>query len=58
MQDNRYSQPFFNTLPPAVVALAAAIFAVELLLSLGARGIIGGCRRSRTSPSMLPSCHG
>lgn len=42
MQDNRYSQPIFNALPPAVVALAFAIFAVEVLLSLGARGIIGG----------------
>ncbi|MEM9427176.1 MAG: rhomboid family intramembrane serine protease, partial [Pseudomonadota bacterium] len=43
MQDNvRHDQPFFNALPPAVVALALAIFAVELLFTLGARGIIGG----------------
>lgn len=42
MQDDRYSQPVFNTLPPAVVALAFAIFSVEVLLTLAARGIIGG----------------
>ena len=42
MQDDDYAQPFFNALPPAVVALALAIFAVELLLTLGARGYVGG----------------
>jgi membrane associated rhomboid family serine protease len=42
MNDDRHSQPVFNVLPPAVVALALAIFAVELLLTLGARGYIGG----------------
>lgn len=42
MTDEEYSQPLFNALPPAVLALALAIFAVEALLSLGARGIIGG----------------
>ena len=42
MQDENYSEPLFNRLPPAVVALALAIFAVEVLLGLGARGILGG----------------
>lgn len=42
MQDHRSPQPVFNSLPPAVVALAVAIFAVEVVLTLGARGIIGG----------------
>lgn len=42
MQDEDYSQPVMNALPPAVVALALAIFAVEVLFMLGARGIIGG----------------
>lgn len=43
MQDNaRHDQPFFNALPPAVVALALAIFAVEVLFTLGSRGTIGG----------------
>lgn len=32
----------FNTLPPVVVALALVIFGVEVVLSLGARGIFGG----------------
>lgn len=32
----------FHALPPVVVALALAMFAVELLLSAGARGFIGG----------------
>lgn len=35
-------QPLFNALPPVVVALALAIFGVELLISAGARGYIGG----------------
>lgn len=42
MNDDRYSQPVFNVLPPAVVALALAILAVELLLWAGSRGLIGG----------------
>ncbi len=42
MSDENYSQPLFNALPPAVVALALAIFGVELLLTMGARGYIGG----------------
>ncbi len=42
MNDQKYSQPLFNALPPAVVALALAILSVEVLLWLGARGIIGG----------------
>ena len=42
MSNENYTQPVFNALPPAVVALALAIFGVELLLTIGARGIIGG----------------
>lgn len=42
MSNEDYTQPLFNALPPAVVALALAIFGVELLLTLGARGYIGG----------------
>lgn len=42
MDSDRHTQPVFNALPPAVVALALAIFAVELLFTLAARGIIGG----------------
>jgi len=34
--------PVVNSLPPAVVALALAIFAVEVVFLLGARSIIGG----------------
>ncbi|NNE88749.1 MAG: rhomboid family intramembrane serine protease [Silicimonas sp.] len=42
MQDEDFSQPFFNTLPPAVVALALSMFAVEIFFWLGEAGIIGG----------------
>lgn len=35
-------QPLFNSLPPAVAALALAILGVELLISAGARGYVGG----------------
>ncbi len=42
MSDTPEIQPLMNPLPPAVVALALAIFAVEVLLSAGARGFIGG----------------
>ncbi len=35
-------QPLFNRLPPVVVALALAIFGVEVLISAGARGYVGG----------------
>lgn len=42
MQDNEYTQPLFNALPPAVVALALAIFAVEVTLTLAEWGWIGG----------------
>ncbi|MEO1536582.1 MAG: rhomboid family intramembrane serine protease [Pseudomonadota bacterium] len=42
MQNDPNAQPVFNSLPPAVVALACAIFAVEVVLMLGSRGIIGG----------------
>ena len=36
------NQPVFNAVPPAVVALAFAIFAVEVLLMIGSYGVIGG----------------
>ena len=42
MSDHPPMQPVVNPLPPLVVALALAIFAVELLMSAGARGYIGG----------------
>lgn len=42
MSDDDYTQPLFNALPPAVVALALAIFGVEVLLSAGTRGYVGG----------------
>ena len=42
MRDDDYSQPLFNALPSAVVALALAIFAVEAVLSLADRGLLGG----------------
>ena len=42
MQDEDFSQPLFNALPPAVVAIALAIISVELLLTAGARGYLGG----------------
>lgn len=42
MKNDDFSQPMFNALPPAVVALALVIFAVEILFGLAARGVIGG----------------
>lgn len=42
MSSEDHTQPLFNALPPVVAALALAILAVELLLSAGARGYIGG----------------
>ncbi|MEL7149915.1 MAG: rhomboid family intramembrane serine protease [Pseudomonadota bacterium] len=42
MDSDQHTQPVFNALPPAVAALALAIFAIEVLFNLGARGIIGG----------------
>ena len=42
MSNSNFNQPVFNSLPAAVVALALAIFAVEVLLTLGARGYVGG----------------
>lgn len=42
MRQEDHSQPLFNALPPAVVALALAIFAVEAVLTAGARGYLGG----------------
>ncbi len=35
-------QPVVNPLPPAVVALALAIFAIEIVISAGAEGFVGG----------------
>jgi len=37
-----YSQPVFNSLPKAVIALAVVIMAIELILTAGARGYLGG----------------
>ncbi|MCV6594326.1 MAG: rhomboid family intramembrane serine protease [Silicimonas sp.] len=42
MQDEDFSQPVFNALPPAVAALAAVIFLVEAIFWLGSKGLIGG----------------
>lgn len=42
MSSDDHTQPLFNALPPVVVALALAVFAVEVLVSAGARGYIGG----------------
>ncbi|AZQ66205.1 rhomboid family intramembrane serine protease [Silicimonas algicola] len=42
MQDEDFSQPLMNALPPAVVALALAIFSAEALMFLGGRGLVGG----------------
>lgn len=42
MSSDDHMQPLFNTLPPVVVALALAIFGVELLIAAGARGYVGG----------------
>ncbi|MDJ1017880.1 MAG: rhomboid family intramembrane serine protease [Paracoccaceae bacterium] len=42
MSDEDHMQPLVNPLPPAVVALALAIFGVEVMISAGGRGLIGG----------------
>lgn len=42
MQDNDFTQPVFNSLPWAVILLALAIFLIEVVFLLGARGILGG----------------
>ncbi len=42
MQDEDYAQPVFNSLPPAVVALALVILVIEVLFWAGARGVLGG----------------
>lgn len=42
MSSDDHMQPLFNALPPVVVALALAIFGVELVISAGARGYVGG----------------
>ena len=42
MNNDDFSQPVFNNLPPAVIILALAIFGVELVLMAGARGYLGG----------------
>ncbi len=41
MQDEDFSQPMFNALPPAVVALALAMFAVEVFFYFAESGFIG-----------------
>ena len=40
MQDQNQSP--FNALPPVVVALVIVILGIEIVFSLGARGLIGG----------------
>lgn len=42
MQNEDFSQPLFNTLPPAVVALALSMFSVEVFFYLAESGFIGG----------------
>ena len=42
MQQDDFTQPLMNALPPAVVALALAIFSVEAILFLGGHGLVGG----------------
>lgn len=39
---NEYAEPPFNPLPKVVIVLAAVILGLEMLFTLGARGIIGG----------------
>lgn len=41
MAHDDYSQPVFNTLPPAVIGLAVVIFGIELIFMVGARGYFG-----------------
>ena len=43
MNDDDHMQPLFNALPPAVVALALALVAVELILGAAGAGL---CRRA------------
>lgn len=42
MRDEDFSQPMFNALPPAVVALALAIFVVEVVFWGAESGFVGG----------------
>ena len=42
MSSDDHMQPLFNALPPAVAALALALFSVEVVLWLASEGIIGG----------------
>lgn len=42
MSDDDHMQPLFNAIPPAVAALALAIFGAELVLWAGGRGYVGG----------------
>lgn len=42
MAHSQYNQPVFHAVPAAVVALALAILAVEILLTIGSKGIVGG----------------
>lgn len=39
---SQYDEPPFNPLPKAVIAMVAIILGIEVLFTLGARGIIGG----------------
>ena len=42
MYDDNFNAPPVNPLPPVIVAVGLALFAVEALLSLGGQGIVGG----------------
>lgn len=42
MYDDNLNAPPVNPLPPVIVAMALALFAVEVLLSMGGQGIVGG----------------
>ncbi len=42
MSSDDHMQPLFNALPPAVAALALALFSVEVVLWLASDGFIGG----------------
>ena len=42
MSGEDHTQPLFNAMPPSVVALALAIFGVEVLLWAGESGYVGG----------------
>ncbi|MDA8584881.1 rhomboid family intramembrane serine protease [Rhodobacteraceae bacterium] len=42
MHNEDFSQPMFNALPKAVIALAVLVMGVELVITVGELGILGG----------------